>query len=41
MQVNQRKPVNRWGVALVLMVWALVVLLIIVGWDRWSALTLA
>ena len=41
MQVNQRKPVNRWGIALVLMVWALVVLLIIVWWDRWSALTLA
>jgi uncharacterized membrane protein YkvA (DUF1232 family) len=41
MQVNQRKPVNRWGIALVLMVWALVVLLIIVWWDRWSVLTLA
>ena len=41
MQVNQHKPVNRWGIALVLMVWALVVLLIIVWWDRWSALTLA
>ena len=41
MQVNQHKPVNRWGVALVLMVWALVVLLIIVGWDRWSSLTQA
>ena len=41
MQVNQRKPVNRWGIALVLMVWALVVLLIIVWRDRWSVLTLA
>ena len=41
MQVNQRKPVNHWGIALVLMVWALVVLLIIVWWDRWSVLTLA
>ncbi len=41
MQVNQRKPVNRWGIALVLIVWALVVLLIIVWWDRWSVLTLA
>jgi uncharacterized membrane protein YkvA (DUF1232 family) len=38
MQVNQRKPINRWGVALVLTVWALVVLLIIVWWDRWSVL---
>ncbi len=41
MQANQRKPVNRWGVALVLMVWALVVLLLLVWWDRWSALILA
>jgi hypothetical protein len=41
MQVNQRKPVNRWGIALVLIVWALVVLLIIVWWGRWSVLTSA
>jgi uncharacterized membrane protein YkvA (DUF1232 family) len=38
MQANQRKPVNRWGVALVLTVWVLVLLFIIAWWERWSAL---
>jgi uncharacterized membrane protein YkvA (DUF1232 family) len=39
MQANQLKPVNRWGAALVLTVWALVLLFTIAWWDRWSALT--
>lgn len=39
MQANQHKPVNRWGVALVVTVWVLAVLLLLAWWDRWSALT--
>ena len=34
MQANGRKPVNRWGVAFVLLVWS--ALLLLLGWWLWN-----